>query len=105
MSSHIWLSSTRSGKRPQKRKGRRKPGKRQRPQLNNIGKPSGQGQQGNGTGQQGNGKGQQGNGKGKQGNKRGGNGYDAAPHGKSHGKGLRGGTRAGPHIPKPSMDP
>jgi len=69
------------------------------------GKPSGQGQQGNGKGQQGNGKGQQGNGKGKQGNKRGGNGYDAAPHGKSHGKGLRGGTRAGPHIPKPSMDP
>ena len=62
------------------------------------GKPSSQGQQGNG-------KGQQGNGKGKQGNKRGGNGYDAAPHGKSHGKGLRGGTRAGPHIPKPSMDP
>jgi hypothetical protein len=78
------------------------------------GQGNGQGQQGNGQGNQGNGQGQQGNGKGKQANEQGGNGYAAAQHGNFHGKGLRGGrpahhrpagTRAGPYIPKPAMDP
>ncbi len=78
------------------------------------GKPSSQGQQGKGKGQQGNGQGKQGKGHGKQGNEQGGDGHAATQRGNAHGKGLRGGrpanhrpqgTRAGPHIPQPAMDP